>query len=320
MSDKGNKNNTGHSRSTQMKVGKSVEPPAKRTISEVSDTSAEELTVIHQQLESLRGDLKETKETVMKLMSQEEAQEFITKTIEEATNRTVATLEKLIDMKIKGRTQEMEEKLRSLEFENNNLKDRVVKAETELVSYKARLSQCEMLTRASTQKSNYNEQYSRKNNVKILNIKETLGETETVLTEKVVTELLSKGNVDLDPSDITAIHRIQGKPGQPKPVLLKLKNNSVKTKVMKQRAAMKAAGHRLIDNVTKLNTGLIGRLMKHAQIESAWYFNGAVYGKAIDGKRYKFDIYCSIDSVLNKRRGEDDLGDEDAVEAMVLEP
>ena len=74
---------------------------------------------------------------------------------------------------------------------------------------------------------------------------------------------------------------------------------------------MKAAGHGLVDVVTKLNTGLIGRLMKHAQIELefAWYFNGAVYDKNTEGsRRYKFDVYCSIDSVINKRRGDDDLG------------
>ena len=196
-----------------MKVGKSVKPPAKRTISEVSDTSAEELTIIHQQLENLIGDLKETKAKVMSLMSKEEVQEFIIQTVEKATNRTVVTLEKMIDLKIKDRTQEMEEKLRSLEFENKNLKNSVVKAETGLAPYKTRLAQCEKLTRASAQKSNYNEQYSRKNNVKLLNIKEAEAETEAVLTEKVVTELLSNGNVDLGLSDITAIHRISGKPG-----------------------------------------------------------------------------------------------------------
>ena len=106
---------------------------------------------------------------------------------------------------------------------------------------------------------------------------------ENTLVETVTSTLLSKANVDLDPQDIIAVHRIPGTQGSPKPVLLKLKNNSVKTKIMKQRQAMKAAGFRLVDDVTKLNTGLIGRLMKHARIDSAWYFNGAVYGKTTEG-------------------------------------
>ncbi|MCG7879959.1 MAG: hypothetical protein N0C90_27080, partial [Candidatus Thiodiazotropha endolucinida] len=134
MGDKENKSK-GQLRLAQLKVGKTVEPPAKRTISEVFDTSAEELTILHQQLDNLSGDLKETKAKVMKLMSSEEIQQFIVKTVEAATNRTIVTIEKLIDQKIKERTQEMEQKFSSLEFENNNLKDMVEKAETELSIY-----------------------------------------------------------------------------------------------------------------------------------------------------------------------------------------
>ena len=125
-----------------------------------------------------------------------------------------------------------------------------------------------------------------------MNIPEGTYETERTLTEVVTTPLLAKGNVDLDPQDIIAIHRIRGKTGVPKPVLLKLKNNSVKTRIMQQRRTMKAAGHRLVDDVTKLNTGLIGRLRKHSRIESAWYFNGAVFGKTTGGQRHKFEVYC----------------------------
>ena len=61
---------------------------------------------------------------------------------------------------------------------------------------------------------------------------------------------------------------------------------------------MKGAGFRMVGEVTKLNTGLIGRLLIHPKIDSAWYFNGAVYGKTSEGRRYKFDTYCNIDTVI----------------------
>ena len=55
--------------STPQGKGVSEPPPkSKWTISEVSDASAEELTIIHQQLEHLNTDLKQTKEKVMSLM------------------------------------------------------------------------------------------------------------------------------------------------------------------------------------------------------------------------------------------------------------
>lgn len=72
---------------------------------------------------------------------------------------------------------------------------------------------------------------------------------------------------------------------------------------------MKNAGHRLVDDVIKLNTILIGRLLKHSRIESAWYFNGAVYGKTTEGRRQKFEVYCSIDWVINKIDDEDEYGE-----------
>ena len=115
--------------------------------------------------------------------------------------------------------------MKSLEFDKDQLTDRVKKAEKDLKTYKDKLTACEKLAIASAQKSNFNEQYSRKNNIKILNIPEGTYETERTLTEVVTTALLAKGNVDLDPQDIIAIHRIPGKTGLPKPVLLKLKNN-----------------------------------------------------------------------------------------------
>lgn len=133
-------------------------------------------------------------------------------------------------------------------------------------------------------------------------IPENQNETEQTLTETVCSLLLSKGNVDLAPSDIMAIHRIPGRPRCIKPVLIKLKNNSVKVKVMQQRSLMKAAGYRLVDDVTKLNTGLISRLLLHQEISAAWYFNGSVYGRTTTGIKHKFEVYSSIDETIRKKK------------------
>ena len=64
---------------------------------------------------------------------------------------------------------------------------------------------------------------------------------------------------------------------------------------------MKSAGHRLVDDVTKLNTELIHRLTEHPAIEVAWYFNGSVYGKTIVGKRIKFDLHDNIDNAIKTK-------------------
>ncbi|KAH3836041.1 hypothetical protein DPMN_109410 [Dreissena polymorpha] len=57
-----------------------------------------------------------------------------------------------------------------------------------------------------------------------------------------------------------------------------------------------------VDDVTKPNQGLINRLHLHPDIESAWYFNGAVYGQTVVGERIKFDIYDNVSGVIEDFR------------------
>ena len=91
------------------------------------------------------------------------------------------------------------------------------------------------------EKSNQNEQYSRKNNLKIMDIREEAGEDESTLLSKV-SDLLSHQDVTLTPQEVIAIHRIPGKPGSPKPVLIKVTNTSTKTKIMKKRRGPPLSG------------------------------------------------------------------------------
>ena len=57
---------------------------------------------------------------------------------------------------------------------------------------------------------------------------------------------------------------------------------------------MKALGHRLVEDVTWQNITLISKLYDHPLIESAWYFNGSVYGTTTTGKRLKFEITLTL--------------------------
>jgi hypothetical protein len=63
---------------------------------------------------------------------------------------------------------------------------------------------------------------AEKNIVKILNVPVKINETEDVLITSVQ-NILKKLEITLDKEQILAIHRIQGKTGDIKPVLMKLK-------------------------------------------------------------------------------------------------
>ena len=301
-------NVTGTARSTEQKE--------KRTHSEVADSSlGDEFTSIQRQLDQLSSEVKQTREDFKTLMTKEEMKSFIKTTIqnmitnlqtkvEESLIRRVdkkldekleSDLEEKLDEKIKEKLKEASDRMDLLTYETVHLKEEVDKLQKELIATKK-------VAQTASQRANTNEQYSRKNNIKIMGVVEDADEDEQKLTRKVQQILESKASVKLEDNKIMALHRIPGKVGMPKPVLIKLRNNNEKTKIMKKRKEMKHAGYRLVDDVTKANTKLINRLMEHKDIDSAWYFNGSVYGKSKSGTRFKFEVHSDISEVLEGKK------------------
>ena len=179
-----------------------------------------------------------------------------------------------VQEKIKEKTTEINDRLDSLTYENVRLRERLETVEKELKANEA-------LTQTAMRKDNYNEQYSRKNNIKIMGVPE---KTIEILEGTICEILHKKAGYIIDPRKIDAIHRIPEKAGMPKPVLLKKWNNHAKTTIMSHRKEMKEAGYSLVDDVTKFNKELINRFTMHEHIASEWFFNGSVYGKTTAGK------------------------------------
>lgn len=177
---------------------------------------------------------------------------------------------------------EIRSELETLKFDKQKLEDElkstkdVMKKDVKEIS--DRLREAENKTKDALRMANHNEQYSRKNNFKIMDVLEEGSESEEKLTEKVC-NILKSQNVEVDKQEILAIHRIPTSQGLVRPTLVKLKNNNVKSRVMRKRKELKQAGHKLVDDVTKLNAGLINRLYQNEAIESAWFFNGAVFAQ-----------------------------------------
>ena len=274
---------------------------AKRTFSEVSNSSAEEITLLSHHMEDLTQELKtigqnvnELRDKSQDMMTKADMKAFITATVEDIMSEINKNIELTIDIKVKERTKKFREELDMLREENDHLKIKI----SDIQKYRDTVQKTANM---ALEKANQNEQYSRKNNLKIMDIQEEAGEDESTLLTKV-SDLLTYQDVTLAPQEVIAIHRIPGKPGSPKPVLMKVTNTSTKTKIMKKRRAMKSAGHRLVDDVTKLNSVLIHRLSEHSSIEQAWYYNGAVYGKTLTGRKLKFDIHDDIGSVIKNTK------------------
>ena len=277
----------------------------KRSHSEVADSSlGDEFTSIQKQLDQLTSDIQQTREDVKSLMKKEEMRTFITDTITALFSKVQKKIEKKVEETIE---EKLEEKLNDKMTELNDRLDNLVLENVQLREandkLKKRLDKNEKVAKTAMEKSNMNEQYSRKNNIKIMGVVEDDDETEEKLIEKINKILRAKADVSINENKIVAIHRIPGKSGMPKPVLIKLMNNNEKTKIMKKRKFMKLAGYRLVDDVTKQNTKLINRLNLHTDIDSAWYFNGSVFAKTTTGKRFRFDLFSVVEDVINKTEG-----------------
>lgn len=270
---------------------------AKRTMSDLSDASNESmnLSVIQNQLDIMQ-------ETMLK---KEDIELLITNTVTQIISKLEKQIIDMVDMKIKEKCQDLQDKVDSLKYNYDTLQEELTEkyesSQRKIDALEEKLQKSEEMSREANKKANRNEQYSRKNNIKIHDIEEKQNENEGSLIV-TVQNLLKEQNVILQKTDILAIHRIPTKPGKIRPVLIKTTNNNIKTSVMKKRKAMKDAGHRISDDVTALNTSLINRLTLHSEIQSAWFFNGSIYGQTHKGERLKFDLFDNIDSILENHR------------------
>ena len=78
--------------------------------------------------------------------------------------------------------------------------------------------------------ANFNEQYSRKNNIKIMNWEE--GDNDKDLRKGLIKKLNKNAKVVVKSEEIVAIHRIPGKAGETRPVFVKFANGECKVRVM----------------------------------------------------------------------------------------
>ncbi|KAH3788095.1 hypothetical protein DPMN_166225 [Dreissena polymorpha] len=228
--------------------------------------------------------LRELRKDLKSMLKREEIEDLIQKTISAIMSKREETVSKKIETEVAKRTQTLHEKLTGLEFENEQLKQTICDLKNN--NTKA-INELEILieknyktSREALKLANNNEQYSRKNNVKMINIEKTSHESEASLIQKVSNIMKTTADVDLKPDDIIAIHRLPSKKGTIRPIIIKLRNNNAKSAIIKKRNP-KIKGYMLLDDVTKRNQGLISRLLLHPDIKNAWFYNGAVFGQTI---------------------------------------
>jgi hypothetical protein len=183
-----------------------------------------------------------------------------------------------------------------LEFDNANLLERNAALHTELKSLKENIKEIGNRSTDAMRQGNWNEQYSRKKNVKIYNMPENRDEK---LPVTLINQLKEKLNLNIDCSDIVAMHRIPGRPAASRPILIKFLRMESKIALLRRKEDISEVFNvKIGDDITKQNQGLLNRPYLHEKITSAWFFNGHVFGTDEKGARHKFDIYDNINEKL----------------------
>lgn len=282
-------------------------PPAKvqkRTLSDVSfnesmDSIETEITNMHTELKEIKTSLQGivTKEDLNNLVKQNDLKEIVTTIVSGLLTSFKESITKEFETKLRDKTGRLRDEVDALNIENHQLKERLRKKDKEIDDLQNVVRDCNIRSMDALKLANYNEQYSRKHNIRMVNFPEKKGEN---LRDDFVNMVKKDLNVDIESADVVAIHRIPGK-SEIRPVIAKVRNTEIKIKLMKNKKGLKH-DVKFHDDITQRNLGLLTRLSAKDTLENSWFYNCSVYGKLKEGgKRMKFDLFDNVDEKIKKK-------------------
>ena len=138
-----------------------------------------------------------------------------------------------------------------------------------------------------------NEQYSRKNNLRILGVDEEEGED---LEPKFITLIKENLDEEVKPEDVEVIHRIGVKnvnrnenqrsaPAKPRPVIVRFLSNKTKSRLLVKRRQLKGKKLVILEDMAPDLSKRLKRLKDKSSVETAWVSNGKIKFKYKDDTR-----------------------------------
>lgn len=134
------------------------------------------------------------------------------------------------------------------------------------------------------EKGNDLEQYSRSNNIKIINLPEKSGdrpETTDETTEEVVKFLKEKMKTNIEMKDIDIAHRLGKKnTNKPRTVIVRFISRRQKFLSMTERKAkLRGTGIYIVEDLTRLHQRVFTAARNNTEVESCWTRNGHIVVK-----------------------------------------
>lgn len=278
----------------------------KRTHLDVSEDSMDTVNLlsIHSDLVDIKKPLQDTasKSDLDSLVKQKDLKELVTNIVSSLLTAMRDSIKEEFNTQLRDGTGKLQDQIDGLNFENNELKERLREKDKQIDALQEVVMDCNLRSMDALKLANYNEQYSRKHNIRMVNFPEKKGENLRNDFVKIVKEDLK---VEIEPTDVIAIHRIPGKEGDIRPVIAKVKNTEIKIQIMRNKKGLKN-NVKFHDDITQRNLGLLTRLSKIDSLENAWFYNCSVYGKLKDSKqKIKFDLFDNAEEKIKKKISKD---------------
>ncbi|GFS24935.1 hypothetical protein ElyMa_007015000 [Elysia marginata] len=168
--------------------------------------------------------------------------------------------------------------------EHERFRDKIKSLEQEIEKLKEEVKATHNNIQQNRIQINNLEQYSRKKNIKLLNVKENPNETVSE-TERKVIEIASSIDVTLNPVDIDIAHRV-GKPTDNKnrPIIVRLMHLKTKSALFQNRRKLKGRPIVLVEDLIYENARLLNQVRGFSFVERSWSMGGVVYAKSPQGK------------------------------------
>jgi len=176
---------------------------------------------------------------------------------------------------------------------------------------KHRLSERDLAMEELAIKLDRSEQYTRRNNLRIMGIPETQGED----TDKLIVNVAKDMGVDLSTTEIDISHRVPRYPSTPqtkaRPIIVMFVSNASRRSLLANRSKLKAVGKKsapkifVNEDLTKTRA-IIARkargLVSEGRIESSWVTGGVILIKKKDGTVNKVSNVAQYDEICDSIR------------------
>ena len=205
--------------------------------------------------------------------------------VEESINKRVRDMEETIE-KQDGLIMELQHSNNEKEKDIANLKKQIISQHNSIQAIDTNL--------------NTQEQYSRRNCVRLFGCKERPGENTDLIAMKVASDHLK---VDLKLEDIERSHRVGQRKenrdggGEPIPraIIIKFKSYRKRQEYITNRRKLKGLRMSIAEDLTIRNQKLLTETGKHEKVEAAWSRDGRIFAlvKHTDGSKKKRLIHNS---------------------------